>query len=435
MIQLSALPTPGTAASGDEAAIAAQAGAAQGADFSALLAIEVVAAPPAAAQPLPEGTPTTLPAMVAVPANALPEGGKTLPVALQVTLPVAAELAEVPQDEPAAQPGPPVAAPLHAALQALALRVRPAKAEGKSSDETPVEPQGEAAPEAAPAKDQTVATLTIAAAPLLAQPVPVEAPAPEAKPGRAVLAAAAPQVSAQPARPQAAPRMSAPVPQVPAATLTPIAPAAELAPVANLTVTPASMAVTLTEPTAPRLALSTPVQPVPVSLEDETSSEMPLTLAPQQSAFAAPLQSAPAVAAPQTPHDFAALVDRIAAARDASGAGVVSVSVAHSDFGQVQLRFHQHDGALSVGMASADPDFARAISAAPPLVQAAGASAETTNQFSPQGGRSESNASQAGTGQRGSAQGERRDGQQPSTNPTPQRARRSGGESDHGIFA
>ncbi|MES2493188.1 MAG: hypothetical protein V4579_07915 [Pseudomonadota bacterium] len=75
-------------------------------------------------------------------------------------------------------------------------------------------------------------------------------------------------------------------------------------------------------------------------------------------------------AAPGRPagHDFAALVDRLIAARDASqpgvGQGNVQVAVQHADFGQVSLSFQQDTDGLSVSATSADPDFARAVQAA-----------------------------------------------------------------------
>lgn len=78
-----------------------------------------------------------------------------------------------------------------------------------------------------------------------------------------------------------------------------------------------------------------------------------------------------AATAPTTPtsgHDFAALVDRLIAARDASrptgGPQRVNVAVNHADFGPVSLSFHHDAGGLTVSVASPDPDFARAVQAA-----------------------------------------------------------------------
>ncbi len=66
------------------------------------------------------------------------------------------------------------------------------------------------------------------------------------------------------------------------------------------------------------------------------------------------------------PHDFASLVDRLVEARDSGRAASGHLSVMHSDFGAVTMRF-SHDGAnLHVSLANADPEFARSVSAALP---------------------------------------------------------------------
>jgi hypothetical protein len=64
-------------------------------------------------------------------------------------------------------------------------------------------------------------------------------------------------------------------------------------------------------------------------------------------------------------HDFAALIDRIVAAREASAAPV-ALAVRHAEFGPVTLRFEQGDSGLTVAATSPDPDFARAAAAALP---------------------------------------------------------------------
>lgn len=111
----------------------------------------------------------------------------------------------------------------------------------------------------------------------------------------------------------------------------------------------------------------------------------PVAITPGAEAFQPPALPAPALApaaaqpvlaaAPQLaeggprPHDFTALVDRLVAARDTLQPQSATLAVQHADFGQISLRL-RHDGdALSVALASADPDFARAVAAAPaPLV-------------------------------------------------------------------
>ena len=80
-------------------------------------------------------------------------------------------------------------------------------------------------------------------------------------------------------------------------------------------------------------------------------------------------------AAPAAPgHDFAALMDRLIAARDAAQTGLpqsVQVAVNHAEFGQVSLNFQHDQRGLAVSVASADPDFARAVQAAIPAAAAA----------------------------------------------------------------
>ncbi len=66
------------------------------------------------------------------------------------------------------------------------------------------------------------------------------------------------------------------------------------------------------------------------------------------------------------PHDFAALVDRLVEARDSGRAASGNLSVMHSDFGTVTMRFSHDGGNLQVSLANADPEFARSVSAALP---------------------------------------------------------------------
>ncbi|MBN8485558.1 MAG: hypothetical protein J0L50_12370 [Sphingomonadales bacterium] len=95
------------------------------------------------------------------------------------------------------------------------------------------------------------------------------------------------------------------------------------------------------------------------------------------------IQPLPAAVRPQ---DFSALIDRLAAAREAMVPQSVAVSVAHQDFGQIRLRFRSEDNVLSVAMTSADPGFARAAAAAPLPVMPGSASDQAG--FTPQRGDS-----------------------------------------------
>lgn len=98
-------------------------------------------------------------------------------------------------------------------------------------------------------------------------------------------------------------------------------------------------------------------------------AELPFAVpaAPQGQPSAAPQPVGPAGAL--RPHDFAALIDRLAAARENAGPASVSVTVAHQEFGPVRLHFRPEEAGLSVALTSADPEFARAASASPAPVQ------------------------------------------------------------------
>ena len=130
----------------------------------------------------------------------------------------------------------------------------------------------------------------------------------------------------------------------------------------------------------------------------------------------------PAAPIPQVrPHDFAALIERIAVARDAAASQAVSITVAHQDFGPVRLNFWPEDSGLSIAMSSADPGFARAAAAAPaPVLPVTSSEQAQLSQHQ----RSENGAAQAGgqsqSQSRGSSPDLRRDGQ-PQPNPAPRR--------------
>jgi hypothetical protein len=101
--------------------------------------------------------------------------------------------------------------------------------------------------------------------------------------------------------------------------------------------------------------------PVPATAEGQP----PLAAAvPGVTAAATPVTTTgvPAVEMPR--HDFAALVDRLVEARNASAPQSIHASLDHAEFGQVSLNFQQDGDDLKVAMSSADPDFARAAQAA-----------------------------------------------------------------------
>lgn len=130
--------------------------------------------------------------------------------------------------------------------------------------------------------------------------------------------------------------------------------------------------------TAPQESTDLPVEPRPGPASDLPGSAVSAAPAPAFPAAMAVPDTTPTPAA-NRPHDFAGLVDSLVAAREAAQPRAVSVALAHAEFGQVNLRFKHDDGALSVTMNSADPDFARAASLAmasvpPPTASGAAAS-------------------------------------------------------------
>jgi len=85
---------------------------------------------------------------------------------------------------------------------------------------------------------------------------------------------------------------------------------------------------------------------------------------------AAPAPASTTSAPPVPGHSFAAVVDRLMAAREAARADgpaqAVAVNLHHAEFGEVSVRFEQRADGLAVALASPDPDFARAVQAATP---------------------------------------------------------------------
>lgn len=124
--------------------------------------------------------------------------------------------------------------------------------------------------------------------------------------------------------------------------------------------------------------------------------------------------SAPGIAPGAQPRDFAALMDRLISARDAAQTGLpqsVHVAVNHAEFGSISLNFQHDKGGLAVSLASADPDFARAVQAGIPAAAAA-ASADSATRDSNSGsasqgwsgGRGEMTAAGGDAGQRSARQ-------------------------------
>ena len=124
-----------------------------------------------------------------------------------------------------------------------------------------------------------------------------------------------------------------------------------------------------------------PLAAAPALAAADLRPELAMREAQSLAQAALPVVAAPATATATsaaigqpTPQDYAMLVDRLVEARDAAAPQSVQASIAHSDFGQVSLRFEQDGEGLAVAMTSADPDFARAVQAGAPagMAQTAG---------------------------------------------------------------
>ena len=437
MIQPTApTPLPAFCIPGEVAdALLAQPG--QGADFGALLALQVTipAAEEATSLALRDATTplTTTAALAATP-------GKTLPLILP----------EAATDLPSAEP-----APVQPNPAAAALALRPVKANAKAVQAKPL--PIEADPEAPAGKPKLPVELTPALQLLLAPPallpsglaISLAAPQqsaigtePETElPGQAVSHRTVPTLPLS-ANPKAQAQMlrhtlmTAPISAEP--VLQPVQPQ----PVPPIQAVPPPTEEIRIDVALPRLAMplaSDRAEPRPLTKfpelvlpEPAPESSSTITAAPT-AAQAGPSQ--PAAPVPQVrPHDFAALIVRIAVAREAAAPQSVSITVSHQDFGPVRLSFRPEDTGLSVAISNADPGFARAAAALPAPVLPVSSSEQASLGQQPRG---DSGSAQTGgqSQSRGGSNDPRRDGQpQTQTNSVPHRQRdRAAARS--GIFA
>ena len=123
--------------------------------------------------------------------------------------------------------------------------------------------------------------------------------------------------------------------------------------------------------TEPAQSASPIVASVAVRTFDEPAPLAPLSVAAPGFALAVPSHGgvAPAAAtlaptAPGSRHEFVALVERLIDGRNALSPQPVHTALAHTEFGEISLRFAHDERGLSVAMASTDPDFAPAVQAA-----------------------------------------------------------------------
>lgn len=412
---------------------------AEPANFGAFLALTTSQAAPAA----PAGT--ALPGEAPTPAAPLAVAatrGKLLPPDLPLAVPIAApeSLAAKPKtDAPDPCTVPPPAVPL--AKTGIPIQ----RVQGRDK----VLPEGDTAPVMEPALALPDAVLpvplplpVVAAVPSLPGQVPVmELPA-EPKGDRPLPGGATPQ-PASAALAQANPRAAflraeVPGPRRAEHTASPAAQSSSAQPAAAAP-----------QPTAPQPVAQVRIELAPVPPEMRVLAkddprpapvaalpELPVAAVTSNAPAAATAAPVPLLHQPlplaDRPQDFSALIDRLVAARDAAGPQGVAISVAHAEFGQVYLRFRQDETGLSVAMASADPAFARAASAMPPVLPVS----------DPQGGqfqngqRQDTNAAsgQPGTGQQRGSTSERQ-GDQPHSNHTPRHAQPEKQQRRAGIFA
>ena len=272
----------------------------------------------------------------------------------------------------------------------------------------PVLPQALALP-TAPAPSDSLARRAAAIDPAALAPAP-PAPAPIAKAAVAVLEAAATM--------PAAPERGVPLQPAPHIRIELGAAAPAPAPIPKSSRAGHSAAPTLLESASQLIAA-------------------PLAPGSTAAALATPMPIAGPAAADR-PLDFTAVLDRLVAAREAVQPQPAALTVAHSEFGPVRLHFAQDERGLAVTLASADPDFARAVAAAPPPVLPANpAQSAGTNTAPGQRGEPSSTGQGAAGNQPRGPHAERRDEPPARAGQTFEHSARSVGQParHRGIFA
>ena len=228
----------------------------------------------------------------------------------------------------------------------------------------------------------------------------------------------------------------------------PVPPSEQLAQTQSQTPAPrtaASLRVEIALP-VPAALTAKPIEKVTAALRSRAAATAELLISAMPSALSGPVQptqlTAPLLSASPRPLDFAALVDRLVAAREAVQSPGALLTVAHAEFGPVELRFRHDARGLAVSLTSADPDFARiAAAATPPQVQL------STTQFGPAepsqpGARGDGQLSSGQSATSGFAnsnsrgqQSERRGDTMPQSNPHPRETSHGAAVRRSGIFA
>ena len=173
----------------------------------------------------------------------------------------------------------------------------------------------------------------------------------------------------------------------------------------------------------------------------------PLTTSPfAQPSLQAPAGSPGSLPTLQPPQDLAAIVDRLAAAREAVSPAAASLAVDHAEFGPMTLRFEQQqDGRLSVALSAQDAEAQRALAVALAGERQQGQGSERPSGESPQqsqarsgssGGSLDRGASGQPGGQAGNQPGGHSRHSSPHQNaPASWRASQRGENGQPGIFA
>jgi len=188
-----------------------------------------------------------------------------------------------------------------------------------------------------------------------------------------------------------------------------------------------------------RAAPTVPVAPQPANLTaaQPVSFEAPVISADAPTIRETTVPAQPAQPQAVRPQDLTALVDRLVEARENARSGNASLTVMHSDFGQVSMRFAHDNGNLTVSLANNDPGFTRAVNAA--VAPDGSMNADTQPQGDRRdGGQNATHRTTAGepgsTGERGgNARGERND-RGPAANPSHREAAEAR-QGQRGIFA
>lgn len=374
----------------------------------------------------------------------LPEGGKVLPGALPDMV---AGLALQPSATDAAPPAEQGASPaqaiptLLAAMRAIRL---------PQSDAVAARPLRPAAPETDPASpDESDATrldpLAALAAFAAPAPLPSVSSAASASPG----ASLPPLIEAQMLGRPLPPQPNAPTPATPKGD---DALALKLDPAAAGTATPAIAFAEASAAPAAGVRLR-PVIAEAAGARTDLAAPALDGAGLLASPIAQPLQNVPAtlagapVSGAQS-QDFAQLMDRLIAARDAAQTGLpqnVQIAVKHADFGPISVSFQQDQHGLAVSVASPDPEFARAVQAAIPAPTAStgadstgrdGSGRDGTGQNGQAQGFARADASGGDAGQRGARQARfDPDGAKPAANPSTARADATPASRPRGVFA